>query len=153
MENRTTKNPHIRSRIAILCLLIVGAGCLWYTYVLTNRDQGSHERYRIGREWYVLETVATEEARAKGLGGREGLCFRCGMLFLFETSGRYGFWMKDMRFDIDILWVNQGQVVYKVSKASFQDQTTTYTPPIEADSVIEVLPDSGIEVGDKVECE
>ena len=101
----------------------------------------------------MLETVATEETRTKGLGGREDLCSHCGMLFLFETSGRYGFWMKDMRFDIDILWVNQGQVVYKVSKASFQNQTTTYTPPVEADSVIEVLPDSGIEVGDKVERE
>ena len=105
---------------------------------------------RIGEKDYRVEVANTEEARQRGLGGRESICEHCGMLFLFDAPGKYGFWMKDMRFALDILWVRNGRVVYKEEAVSFEDQQKTFTPTVEADSVIEVLPHSGIAVGDRV---
>lgn len=43
--------------------------------------------------------------RERGLSGRESLAPTEGMLFVFPESGYHAFWMKDMQFPIDIIWV------------------------------------------------
>lgn len=48
----------------------------------------------------------TPETRQIGLGGRDRLAQDEGMLFIFPEDGTYAFWMKDMRFSIDILWLS-----------------------------------------------
>ncbi len=48
---------------------------------------------------------------AKGLSGRKEICNQCGMLFLFPEEEEQIFWMKDMQFDIDIIWVRKGKIV------------------------------------------
>jgi len=42
-----------------------------------------------------------------GLSGRSGLESNEGMIFVFEKVGNYGFWMKDMKFPIDIIWIGE----------------------------------------------
>lgn len=60
----------------------------------------------------AVEIADTPEARTQGLSGRETLPDGTGMLFIFSNPARYGFWMKDMRFAIDLVWMNEaGQVV------------------------------------------
>ncbi len=56
----------------------------------------------------VAETIGQHE---RGLSGREKLGENEGMLFVFGTPDRYPFWMKEMRFPIDIIWINGGKVV------------------------------------------
>ena len=58
-----------------------------------------------------LNIASTPQARAKGLSGRATLERNQGMLFLFTAPGVYGFWMKDMKFPIDIIWLNDRKVV------------------------------------------
>ena len=41
----------------------------------------------------------------KGLSGRDNLADDEGMFFVFEKSDIYPFWMKDMKFAIDIIWI------------------------------------------------
>ncbi|MEA3322616.1 MAG: DUF192 domain-containing protein, partial [Patescibacteria group bacterium] len=53
----------------------------------------------------------TTEQRQQGLSGQETLCEKCGMLFVFDTVDNYTFWMKDMNFDIDIIWMRDDVVV------------------------------------------
>jgi len=53
----------------------------------------------------VLEVVSDDVARAKGLGGHAPLSDREGMLFVFPTAETRTFWMKDMTFPIDIVWL------------------------------------------------
>ena len=48
----------------------------------------------------------TQSSREKGLSGMEKLEENSIMLFLFEKLGKYGFWMRDMKFPIDIIWLN-----------------------------------------------
>src|ERR1700679_2272851 len=58
----------------------------------------------------LAQTQAQEEL---GLGDRDSLAAGQGMLFVFAQDGKYAFWMKDMRFSIDIIWfAADGEVVY-----------------------------------------
>ena len=62
---------------------------------------------------YQVEVVQTLQALSKGLSGRESLSEDEGMLFVFTESGQHRFWMKDMLFDLDILWLDKnGKVVH-----------------------------------------
>ena len=64
----------------------------------------------------VAEVVDTDSSRALGLSGRNEMRENEGMLFVFDYSGKYGFWMKDMLFSIDILWINQNGVVVHIER-------------------------------------
>ena len=52
------------------------------------------------------EVVSTQAERAQGLSGRPCIETNQGMLFVFDKPGRYPFWMKDMQFPIDIVWID-----------------------------------------------
>jgi len=47
----------------------------------------------------------------KGLAGRPCILKDQGMLFTFKRPGRYAFWMKDMKFPIDIIWIDAGKKI------------------------------------------
>ncbi|MEK7106793.1 MAG: DUF192 domain-containing protein [Patescibacteria group bacterium] len=83
--------------------------------------------------------VSTREERSKGLGGRIGLARNEGMLFVFDSDGEYRFWMKDMLFPIDILWLSEGGGVVdikgKISPATYPD---VFTPKAPARYVLEL---------------
>ena len=57
-----------------------------------------------------MELAQTPEARAQGLSGHKPLADNEGMLFIFDKPGMYGFWMKDMLFAIDIIWLAPSEV-------------------------------------------
>jgi uncharacterized membrane protein (UPF0127 family) len=52
-----------------------------------------------------VELATTVIQQAKGLSGRTGLGENDGMLFLFNRPAIQSFWMKDMNFPIDIIWI------------------------------------------------
>lgn len=86
-----------------------------------------------------VEIADTDTLRAKGLGGHEPLQPDEGMLFIFETEGIYSFWMKDMRFPIDILWLAlDGKVVHIEKNVSPESYPTSFTPGSPAQYVLEV---------------
>ena len=62
----------------------------------------------------VAEVADTGSSRALGLSGRYQMRDNEGMLFVFDVPGRYGFWMKDMNFALDIIWINQNGIVVKI---------------------------------------
>jgi hypothetical protein len=59
----------------------------------------------------ALEIAQTPEQHSRGLGERDALGWDRGMLFLYDESGFPRFWMKGMRFDIDIVWIHGDRVV------------------------------------------
>ena len=63
-----------------------------------------------------VEVSDTPAKRQQGLSDRPRLKPGWGMLFVFERSGRHDFWMKDMNFPIDILWLRNSRVVYVAEK-------------------------------------
>lgn len=62
---------------------------------------------------YQLEYADTEPKRIKGLSGRDKLDQNNGVLFVFNQSSSQCIWMKDMKFSIDILWLDHDKKVTK----------------------------------------
>ena len=63
----------------------------------------------------LIETVDTNELRALGLSGRESIADDRGMMFVFDRSTTNNcFWMKDMKFSIDMIWLNEAKQVITV---------------------------------------
>ena len=59
----------------------------------------------------------TDAERELGLGGRDSLSPETGMLFVFDHAEKYGFWMKDMKFAIDIVWLDENLRVVHVENS------------------------------------
>ncbi|MBI4425994.1 MAG: DUF192 domain-containing protein [Candidatus Kerfeldbacteria bacterium] len=98
------------------------------------------------------EVAATLAARSTGLAGRESLPADAGMLFVFEQPGPHAFWMQGMRFPLDIIWINNGQVVDVALNVPVPDGVPPlYTPEQFATSVLEVnagfVAEHGITIG------
>lgn len=64
----------------------------------------------------TVEVANTKASRELGLSFRKKIERTEGILFVFEHPGRYGFWMKDMHFPLDIIWINQNGVVVWVER-------------------------------------
>lgn len=58
-----------------------------------------------------VELATTTQKINKGLSGREGLPGIRGMLFVFDKPSVYRFWMVNMRFPLDMIWIENGKVV------------------------------------------
>ena len=81
----------------------------------------------------------TEASRQLGLGGRDGLAPNEGMLFIFPADGIFSFWMKDMKFAIDIIWLDENmKVTYIKKNAEPSSYPETYYSGDEAKYVLEV---------------
>ena len=115
---------------------------------------------QIGTQQLLVQIAKTNAEREQGLSGRNALSDNQGMLFDFSDTpgGTPGFWMKDMKFDLDFIWINQGKVIGITPNVSApkspNDILKTYYPPSPVDEVLEV--NSGwaklhnIKVGDVV---
>lgn len=77
-----------------------------------------------------VEIADTPTKRELGLSGRFSLSPDSGMLFVFENPGSYFFWMKDMNFPIDMVWINALKKVtginYNVSPDSFPETFSSF---------------------------
>lgn len=70
----------------------------------------------IGEKIIAVEIADTDAKRSLGLSGRPSLAEGEGMLFVFPESGNYGFWMKDMNFPIDIIWIDESWKIAGVKR-------------------------------------
>ncbi len=81
------------------------------SWLAQNSSEISH--VQIGLAILNVELAITPEQRERGLSGHKPLAINEAMLFVFDTPGKYGFWMKDMLFSIDMIWLSaEGKVVY-----------------------------------------
>lgn len=65
-----------------------------------------------------------------------------GMLFSFEKADYYSFWMKEMKFPIDIIYMRDNQIVTIIKNAPVPktqyESLPVYKPTQPADEVLEV---------------
>jgi len=85
------------------------------------------------------EVASTSLEQAKGLGDRKLLAAGRGMLFPFTYPGDYGFWMKDMHFPIDMVWISSDKKVAGVTLRVFPETyPTVFYPPAAISYVLEL---------------
>lgn len=101
--------------------------------------QPPQAKLQVAGKTVKLDIARSEEARAKGLGGRESMANNQGMLFVFDKPAVECFWMKDMRFSIDIIWLNTAkQVVHVERNLSPETYPASYCPKLPAKYVVEL---------------
>lgn len=123
--------------IAVILLALVRTGG---NITLPNLFKGSAEA-QVGDKKISLILAKSDKDRMKGLSGRNNLPEDRGMLFLFEKKGEYGFWMRDMKFSIDIIYIDDNTVVYLIENAPAGGQApnlTVYTPDTPVNRVLEL---------------
>ena len=88
-----------------------------------------------------VEVADTLKKRRLGLGKRTSLKKGWGMLFIFGKRKPYRFWMKDMQFPLDIIWLDNHRIVHIIHNAkptNYKDETEVMTSPLPANFVLEI---------------
>jgi uncharacterized protein len=87
-----------------------------------------------------VELALTDKEKEQGLSGRAMLAPDQGMLFVFSKSDKYYFWMKEMKFPIDMIWVGEDmKVIYIEKNTEPASYPKTFGPDVNAKYVLEVV--------------
>ena len=98
----------------------------------------------------LAELALSGQQRANGLMFRERLDPKEGMLFVFEEEAPHTFWMKNVRFPIDILWIDRGKKVVHIARSvppCAKEPCPLYSPVLPALYVLELTSGKSDELG------
>lgn len=130
----------------VLLTIVLGGASFWY---FTHRPPTVVAMpvvtATIAGTQFRLHAPQTEQAHETGLAAFKHIADNEGMLLRGMPVGTQSIWMKNMQFDIDVLWINQdNQIVYIVQGMSKSDQQTIYHNPYNLPSayVIELAAES-----------
>ena len=152
------KNRDLFLPIAAGVIVAIGLSMLFIT---NTRPQllGEKCAFRLRDNRCVALSVASSEySRQAGLSGVNDLSNTRGMLFAFDNPDRACMWMKDMRFGLDIVWLNDSGQIIKIEKSiSPETYPTAFCAPDNqpAKYVVEVnsgiADDAQLKVGQKID--
>ncbi|MDD3284140.1 MAG: DUF192 domain-containing protein [Patescibacteria group bacterium] len=141
-------------------LIIISILILVFLFVLYFDIKKVHapEVAKIVISSYVInvELAKTDIQKSKGLSNRDNLCENCGMLFLFDELKLHNFWMGEMRFPLDILYIKDYEIVeiFKNIPVFTDNDYTRIYPTKNANKVLELNANwcdkNNIKVGDKI---
>jgi len=142
-----------KTNIAAIVIIVL-FGLIYLLYPGATQKNGI-DSVAINGSIFSVDVADTIKETALGLSGRENLLEDTGMLFIFKSPQNYPFWMKDMNFPIDIMWIGEDfEIVYIKEDAKPESFPEIFTPDIEALYVLEVnagvVADKNIKIGDKV---
>jgi uncharacterized protein len=152
--------PHMTAILFFsIALILLGIFFLWHAVISKSPNPALPAgQVSVGRNVFTVELATTTTEQMRGLSFRASLAKGSGMLFTF-SPGIQNFWMKDMNFPIDIIWIASGKVVGFAEHAAPQPgaplwELTVYTSPDGVDRVLEVnagtVTQDDIKVGDTV---
>lgn len=100
-------------------------------------------KLQIGDDVIKVELADTSEKITKGLSGRTKIGAD-GMLFMFAEKKIPGFWMIDMKFDLDMVWIRDNKIIFinknvpAPAEGTPPSQLEIYSPPGLVDIVLEI---------------
>ena len=139
-----------RAAQILAAVLSLGMGC---------SAPPAEDRIAIRDASVSIEIAETLSDQQRGLGRRDDLPWNSGMLFVYDTPAHINMWMKDMRFDIDIVWIRESRIVDMAWRArhAVPEPLPIYRPREAADMVLEVpagyAEANGWRIGDGVRLE
>lgn len=132
MRKDPKKTKSALSLVAVLLVTLAAFG-----FILSSRD--IYETVKFTNVSVPVEIVNTPEDLAKGLSGRSSIAAGHGMLFVYDEPTKPGIWMKDMHFNIDVLWLDEeGRVVSIVEDMAPSTYPAVYTPQLPSRYVLEL---------------
>lgn len=140
-------------------ILFIIAGMAFFAFS-NSQSRNKSKTVDIHGHTIKIEIADTQDKQIKGLSQRNSLAEDSGMLFVFPEPGTYQFWMKDMRFPIDIIFISSDKVITiynNVQPYTGTDKSpnlTLYSPIAPVDRVLEInagLADKyGLKEGDTI---
>ncbi len=109
----------------------------------------------MGGKLFSVEIADTDVTRERGLSGHKPLLDNEGMIFEFKDSKIYRFWMKDMLFPLDIIWIDENLQIVHIEHSLYPETyPKTFFPPTKSLYVLEISAGQSdllkIKTGDRV---
>lgn len=149
--------PPINFKPLFFIMLIGGAFLIGFLAFVNPRlfHQAAGRPYLIiNGQKILIELADTREKRTRGLSGREVLAENEGILFIFPQPGNYIFWMKDMKFNLDFVFMKDRKVVEVVEDVPFPKENQSpavVNSKAQFDQVLEInaglIKEYGIKIG------
>jgi uncharacterized protein len=144
------------NKITWIIVILAVFGLIYVGYTALFGDVKNSTPVSVGAKTFYAKLATTDLEREKGLSGTDKLAENEAMLFVFDREATWKIWMKDMKYPIDIVWINsKKEVVHTVRGAEPDSYPSRYfIPPRNASYVLEIPEGSvnkyGINVGKKV---
>jgi uncharacterized protein len=110
-------------------------------------------KMQIGKRTFVLEVADTPATQEHGLMERDSMPADHGMIFVFPEEQERGFWMKNTRFPLDILFVDSAGKVVSIHHMRAYDLSTTpsdYPAKYAIELNAGAAADASVQPGDKL---
>lgn len=103
--------------LRIIIIIILAISLIVITHLFPNfNKKDDHQIVLEDFKELSIIVADTVDSRIKGLSGRDRLEDNEAMLFTFDTAERHGIWMKDMKFSIDIVWIDQNNQIVSIEE-------------------------------------
>lgn len=144
----------------IFVIVFLLAGTAAYLMGFGRNAEVRQAKVLIGGHHFQAEIADTMASRAQGLSGRESLPRDAAMLFIFDQPAEQGFWMKNMNFPLDILWLSGDRLVGIAKNVQPEPGVSVfalkvYRSPEPVDRVLEInaglSEEYGFKPGDRME--
>ena len=123
--------------------IIVGFSLVIFSFFLyQSLSTDPPARICFNQSCVLVEIPGGREEMSRGLMYRESMDYDDGMLFVFEEEGIHSFWMKNMKFSIDMIWMDsEGRVVHieRSVPPCMKEPCMVYCPEKKARYVLEVV--------------
>jgi len=126
-------------------------------FVIRSQDTMETKTIRVKDVALVVEVAQSRVHKQQGLSNRESLAQDRGMLFVYSEKKMRSFWMKDMRFPLDVLWIADGVVVGLQENIPFQSddgEVVRFKSNEPANMALEVnsgwIEKHGVSIGDQI---
>ncbi|OGZ31936.1 MAG: hypothetical protein A3H02_00415 [Candidatus Niyogibacteria bacterium RIFCSPLOWO2_12_FULL_41_13] len=93
----------------IVFIVIVG-----FFAFLSRENEPAFQKIKIGETIISVELADDSPKQTRGLSGKDKLKENNGMLFIYDKPEIRSIWMKDMKFPIDIIWVDENKKIIGV---------------------------------------
>lgn len=159
MEIITPKKNNNKITIILISIIIFASVALLTFFFSIDKSKNiviQKDYIEINDTKIEIEYSRSAEEKKQGLSDRESLCGNCGMLFVYNDYENLAFWMKNMHFPLDIIWIRDNKIL-KISNdlpPEGEKPEKTYSADEPVNFVLEVnagfCENNGINVGDVV---
>jgi len=119
--------------VSVAGLVVIILGIIFLSFVAVPREYVAIQKQEavlpkamipqveIAGKTIKVEIADTDAKRELGLSGHKVLSDDEGMIFIFDKMSKYAFWMKDMLYPLDLVWINSDMKVVYIKKNAQPD--------------------------------